>query len=91
VRTYAQATAGQPRSQSFDPTTGSFRFAYVPDHTITAPTSIVVPAEHYPAGYTTTVEGGVVTSAPDAGRLTVIADVDATEVTVRVERVRTTR
>jgi endoglycosylceramidase len=88
VRTSAQATAGHPLAQSFDPRTGAFHFTYAPDHTITAPTSIVVPPAQYPDGYIATVEGGVVTSEPDAGRLTVIADPSASEVSIDVERAR---
>jgi endoglycosylceramidase len=86
VRTYAQATAGTPTRQSFDPGTGAFELRYVPDHTVSEPTSIFVPSLHYPDGYQASVEGGSVTSAPDAGRLTVQADPGATEVVVRVRR-----
>ena len=86
VRAYAQATAGTPTLQKFDPTTGDFEFRFVPDHSVTAPTSIVLPAVQYPDGYTATVVGGSVTSAADAGRLTVIADPGAAEVVVRVRR-----
>ena len=86
VRTYAQATAGTPLDQRYEPATGEFVFRYRPDPTVTAPTSIVVPQRAYPTGYVTTVTGGTVTSAPDAGRLTVAADAAATEVTVAVRR-----
>lgn len=86
VRTYAQATAGQPLSQRYDPATGDFEFRYRPDPTVSAPTSIVVPARPYPDGYVATVTGGAVTSAANAGRLTVAADAGASEVEVRVRR-----
>jgi endoglycosylceramidase len=86
VRTYAQATAGTPISQRFDPATGAFTFRYRPDHAITAPTSIVVPSRAYPDGYAADVVGGSVTSAPNAGRLTVEPDAASTEVTVTVTR-----
>jgi endoglycosylceramidase len=86
VRTYAQATAGTPLQQRFDPATAAFTFRYAPDPSITAPTSIVVPQRAYPTGYAATVTGGTVTSAADAGRLTVVADPGATEVTVSVRR-----
>ena len=86
VRTYAQATAGQPLEQQFEPATGAFRFRYRPDPGVTAPTSIVVPQRAYPTGYDVEVLGGTVTSAPDAGRLTVSADGGAPEVTVVVHR-----
>ena len=86
VRTYAQATAGTPLAQRFDPATGAFTFRYAPDPAITAPTSIVVPQRAYPTGYAADVTGGTVTSAPDAGRLTVVPDAGATEVSVTVRR-----
>jgi endoglycosylceramidase len=86
VRTYAQATAGTPVSQRFDPATGAFSFRYRPDRTITAPTSIVVPSRAYPDGYVVDVTGGSATSAPNAGRLTVEPDATSTEVTVTVTR-----
>ena len=86
VRTYAQATAGEPQSQHFDPATGSFDFTYVPDASVTAPTSIVVPATQYPDGYDAVVNGGSVTSAANAGRLTVVADPGVATVTVHVAR-----
>lgn len=89
VRTSAQATAGRPTLQRFDPTTGSYELRFVPDPSVTAPTSVVAPTEVYPAGYTVDVTGGAVTSAPDAGRITVVADPGAGEVVVRVAR-RTT-
>ncbi len=86
VRTSAQATAGTPIEQRFDPASGAYLLRFTPDHTVVAPTSIVVPGRAYPTGYATSVEGGRVTSAPDAGRLTVVADPGADEVTVRVAR-----
>jgi endoglycosylceramidase len=86
VRTYAQATAGTPTRQRFDPATGAFELEYRPDHSVTAPTSIVVPTEVYPDGYAVQVTGATVTSAPDAGRLTVVADPSADRVVVRVSR-----
>jgi endoglycosylceramidase len=85
-RVYAEATAGTPVSQSFDPATGNFTFVYTPDHTITAPTSIVVPPRQYTAGYTATVVGGTITSLTNSGSLTVVADPGATTVTVKVAR-----
>jgi len=86
VRTYAQATAGQPLAQSFDPASGRFSFRFRPDPTIEAPTSIVGPGPQYPDGYVATVVGGEVTSAPNAGHLTVVADPGSTEVSVAVTR-----
>jgi hypothetical protein len=46
----------------------------------------VVPTEVYPDGYAVQVTGATVTSAPDAGRLTVVADPSADRVVVRVSR-----
>jgi endoglycosylceramidase len=86
VRTYAQATAGTPTRQRFDPATGAYQLRYAPDHDLEAPTSIVVPTAHYPDGYTVAVTGGTVTSEANAGRLTVEADPTAGEVIVRVAR-----
>ena len=86
VRTYAQATAGTPLEQRFDPATGDFRFRYRPDPSVTAATSIVVPQRAYPGGYAVDVTGGTVTSGPGAGRLTVVADPGAAEVAVDVRR-----
>jgi hypothetical protein len=53
---------------------------------VTLPTSIVVPGRVYPAGYEVSVVAGSVTSAPDAGRVLVVADPGATEVVVRITR-----
>ena len=86
VRTSAQATAGTPLEQRFDPASGAYLLRFTPDHGIDAPTSIIVPGRAYPTGYATSVDGGRVTSAPNAGRLTVVADPGADEVTVRVAR-----
>jgi len=86
VRTFAQATAGTPKFQRFDPATGRFTYRYVPDVAVTAPTVIAAPARHYPNGYVATVAGGRITSAPNSGRITVEADEGATEVTIEVRR-----
>jgi endoglycosylceramidase len=86
VRTYPQATAGQPLEQRFEPATGEFVYRYRPDPAVIAPTSIVVPRRAYPAGYRATVEGGTITSAADAGRLTVTASPGSGEVVVHVTR-----
>ena len=86
VRTSAQATAGVPLEQRFDPATGDYLLRFAPDPTVTAPTSIVVPGRAYPGGYDVQVVGGAVTSAPDAGRVLVDAEPAAAEVTVRITR-----
>lgn len=86
VRPYPQATAGRPRQLSYDPATGVLRYSFDPDHSIDAPTSIVVPARAYPDGYTVDVSGGEVTSAQDAGRLTVTAQDGTRTVVVTLRR-----
>jgi endoglycosylceramidase len=86
VRAYAQATAGELLEQRFDPATGEFVLRYRPDPAVTAPTSVVVPQRAYPGGYDVSVVGGAVTSAPDAGRLTVAAAAGSTEVRVLLQR-----
>jgi endoglycosylceramidase len=87
ARVAPQATAGDPVSLSFDPATGAFEYRYRPDATAIGPTTIVVPTRHYPDGYVVTVAGGAVTSAPDAGHVTVVADPGAPEVIVTLTRV----
>ncbi|MFC9876406.1 cellulase family glycosylhydrolase [Nocardia salmonicida] len=57
VRTYPQATAGIPRSLSFDAATGEFHYTYDPA-SMRAPTEIFVSPLHYPNGPEITVEGG---------------------------------
>ncbi|MFZ4517030.1 MAG: cellulase family glycosylhydrolase [Microthrixaceae bacterium] len=86
VRTSAQATAGTPTLQRFDPATGAYELRFTPDPSVTAPTSIIAPTEVYPAGYAVAVDGGTVTSPAAAGRITVAADPGATSVVVRVTR-----
>lgn len=88
VRAYAQATAGTPLSQRFDPSSGKFEFRYQPDELLLAPTSIVLPAAQYPLGYTASVTGGSVTSAANSGRLTVEPNPGASEVRVSVARIQ---
>lgn len=87
VRTYAQATAGRPLSQRFDPASGEFEFRFRPDPSIAAPTVISVPADVYPTGYGAAVQGGEITSPDGSGQLTVVAAPGATEVVVTVRRV----
>lgn len=76
VRPYPVATAGTPTAVAFDPTTKRFDFAYdtvapgggsYPEAVLTV---VSVPARQYPDGYTASVEGAVVTSAPGAPLLT---------------------
>jgi endoglycosylceramidase len=78
ARTYPVAVAGAPNRYSFDARTGDFTLSYLADGG-TAPTVVSVPtAIHYPDGYRVAVRGGgVVTSAPDAQRLTIEAPAGA--------------
>jgi endoglycosylceramidase len=78
ARTYPVAVAGDPARFSFDARTGDFTLSYRSDGG-TAPTVISVPtAIHYPNGYQVKLRGGgVVTSAPDAQRLTITAPAGA--------------
>ena len=83
--TYPSAVAGTPLSMAFDPTTAQFILRYLPDHTITAPTVIVVPvAAHYPHGYCPQVTGGRVASKPGASRLDIENTATSAAVTVSV-------
>lgn len=87
TRAFPRATAGLPTSgaQKFDPTSAAFDFAYAPDHAVSAPTEIVVPAPRYGGGYKVTVSGAAVTSPCGANPVTLAADPAASAVTVHVE------
>ena len=66
-RTYPQAIAGRPTSMSFDPSSGTFRLVYVPDHAVHAPTMVFVPTQvHYSKGYCASATGARVVSKPDS-------------------------
>lgn len=55
-RTYAQATAGMPLRQSFNPETSAFQFTYAINAKISQPTEIYLnEAWYYPKGYTVTL------------------------------------
>jgi endoglycosylceramidase len=85
ARTYPLATAGTPMTQSFDPATGAFAFAYRADHSVHAPTEIMVPvAYHYPHGYDVTARGARVTSRLDAQLLTVVNNPGASTISVTI-------
>ncbi|HTN99833.1 MAG TPA: cellulase family glycosylhydrolase, partial [Microthrixaceae bacterium] len=88
IRPYPQATAGTPGSLKYVPSSGDFSYKFVPDATITAPTSIAVPARAYPAGYQASVANGTITSSEQAGRLTVVPDGSGLPVTVTISRLR---
>lgn len=86
TRIYPEATAGTPRELTFDPATGAARYRFTPDPSATGPTSIVVPAAQYPAGYDVVVQGGSVTSAADSARLEVVAGPGSGDVVVTITR-----
>lgn len=73
VRTYPQATAGVPRSLSFDADTGDFRYTYHPRE-LGAPTEIFISPLHYPGGYTVTVDGGHTLGKARDNRIRIVAD-----------------
>ena len=87
IRPYPQATAGTPGHLSFEPATGAFSYSFTPDATIRAATSIAVPAHAYPAGYRVEVTNATVTSAPNAGIVSVTPDDAGSPVIVRLARV----
>ncbi|MGF7119945.1 cellulase family glycosylhydrolase [Rhodococcus sp. BE178] len=84
VRTYPQATAGDPGRMIFDADNGDFAYRYTP-RVATRPTEIYVSDLHYPDGYEVQVDGGHVTSAAGARIVTVAAD-GSGPVTVKVHR-----
>jgi hypothetical protein len=85
ARVYAEAVAGVPTGQSFNPETDHYTLTYTADHGIRAPTVIVVPtAWHYPGGYHACVSGGSIVSPPGADRLLVRNSADAGTVRVTV-------
>jgi endoglycosylceramidase len=79
---YPWATAGSPGPESFDPVTQTYRYRYLVDPSIKAPTEIEVPRYTYPLGYTVSVTGGRVVSAPDASLLQLRADAHSTHVRI---------
>ncbi len=87
---YPWATAGVPGRQSFDRRTGAFRYRWVPERRIEAPTEISLPAYTYPDGYSVTVTGGRILSSPGAPVLLVGADPRREHVSVVVRPARAT-
>ncbi|MCV7382862.1 cellulase family glycosylhydrolase [Mycolicibacter longobardus] len=86
---YPQLISGTPTALSFN--NGVFSFSYSTDQAdgtgsfgAGSETTIAVPPNHYPNGYTVTVTGGHVTSGADASVLTVSSDGDASTITVTV-------
>jgi endoglycosylceramidase len=85
---YPQVISGTPESYSFD--NGTFQFTYstaeadgVGSFPTGSETTISVPSVEFPDGYTVSVTGGEVMSAPNAAEL-VIASNGASTVTVTV-------
>lgn len=90
VRPHPRAVAGTPLLQEYDNATQVFRFAAstAPVHGGTfgsgTASEFQVAANAYPSGYQVRVEGGTVTSAPNASVLTVQADEGADQFSVTV-------
>lgn len=82
---YPWATAGRPGPVSFDRVTLTFRYRYEVDPSIHAPTEIELPRYTYPDGYTVSVTGARVLSAPGAALLQLGARARARRVTVTVQ------
>ncbi|MGI8713456.1 MAG: cellulase family glycosylhydrolase [Solirubrobacteraceae bacterium] len=70
---YPMATAGTPGPQSFDRASGRFRYSYLVDPNVRAPTEIIVPPFVYPHGYSVGLQGATVTSPAEASLLTLVA------------------
>ncbi|MHB1835643.1 MAG: glycoside hydrolase family 5 protein [Solirubrobacteraceae bacterium] len=83
---YPEATAGLPGTQTFSRATGTFRYRYVVDPRVRAPTEIALPANVYPHGYTVSATGATVVSAAGAPLLLLAADPGARRVAVTVTR-----
>lgn len=81
---YPFATAGTPGEESDNPATGHFRFTYVPDPAIHAPTEVAIPHYSYPHGYRASVSGARITSAAGAPILDLSAPRGSAKVTVTV-------
>ena len=75
VRPYPERVAGDPVSWSYDAPSATFALTYHPDPASTAPTTLVIPARLYPAGFgydcggcaASVSAGGLVISAPGRG------------------------
>jgi endoglycosylceramidase len=87
---YAWATAGTPGAQSFSRPAATYRYRYTPSRAIHAPTEIEVPRYTYPVGYSVSVTGARVTSAPNAPLLTLSARAGAGSVSLTVRSLSAT-
>jgi endoglycosylceramidase len=92
VRAYPRAIAGTPRRWAWDQDTRVFTLEYVPARADGAGafgtgsvTEIVVPARHFPAGYTVRVRGASVVSAPGDPILRLALSPGARSVSVTVK------
>ena len=65
VRPAPARVAGTPLGWTFDPATSEFTFQWKPDARIKEPTTIMIPARSYPAGYTVDCGGCQVTMGSD--------------------------
>lgn len=83
---YPWATAGTPGRQSFNPVTGTFRYAYGLTPKIPAVTEIELPPYVYPHGYSVRVQGARVVSRKGASLLELSAGKHARRVFVTVWR-----
>jgi len=89
ARPYPRLVAGTPEAWSYDTTTRALTAKWSAKRATGggsfgagAVTEIAAPAIAYPQGYTATVTGGTVVSAPDAPVLLVAQDAGASEVSV---------
>lgn len=82
VRPYPLATAGTPRSISFDPQSKTFVYTFTADETVKASTEIFLPAYQYPHGVNVEVKNAAFEVAAKQSRL--ILSRPRGEVTVRV-------
>ncbi|QRN82755.1 cellulase family glycosylhydrolase [Chloroflexota bacterium] len=69
IRPYPLATAGEPLAFSFDMRSKHFKFSFLGDEQLTAPTEIFVPEYHYDAGIKITVSDGTYDYQPEIERL----------------------
>jgi endoglycosylceramidase len=86
---YPQDVSGTPGTWSFD--NGAFQFSYstaevdgMGDFPAGSQTTISVPSVEFPDGYTVSVTGGEVVSAPNASELVIASNAGATTVSVTV-------
>jgi endoglycosylceramidase len=83
---YPWATAGTPGGQSFNPATGTFRYAYGVIAKVAAPTEIMLPGYVYPHGYVVSVRGAKVISHRGSALLELKAHRGVRQVRLTVRR-----